>query len=340
MTSSTDSVPLVYTGGRRVAPGAPVSAIVWIGDSALFTLGDGAVLPVALTAEVPRIAAHDGAVLTAARHPDGRAIVTGGDDGRVLRVDPAGCVSTLGAFGRDWVGTVVASAKSGVIAAAVGRQVHVWLPGSSAPSHTYDFASTVGGVALDERGKRLAVSYYGGAALLYPMAAGSGRVALQWAGSHLGCTLSPDCGYLVTATQELGLHGWRLPLGTDMAMRGYKAKTRSFSWDRRARWLATSGDDRAIVWPFDGKTGPMNRSPKLLGTRQVLATTVAFHPARDVLAIGYADGAVVLARVDDDAITAIDEPGGGAVTALAWSDRGTMLAYGDEDGGGGILAVL
>ncbi|GGI80749.1 hypothetical protein GCM10007973_16510 [Polymorphobacter multimanifer] len=334
---TVEQVPLVYTHGKRLAPGAPVSAIVWLGDEAALALGDGSVRFAGVHGERVRIDAHHGVILSAARHPDGAALLSGGDDGRVLRVGGDGTVTELGAFGRDWVGGIAASARSKLIVAAAGAVATVWLPGAVKPSHSYAFPSTVGGIALDAKGLRLAVSHYGGAALLYPKSAQSSRFALKWAGSHLACTLSPDCGYLVTATQELGLHGWRLPIGADMAMSGYRAKTRSFSWDRRAKWLATSGDARVILWPFDGKTGPMGRKPNLTGARGALVTTVTFHPAQDILAVGYADGAVVLARIDDDNFIIVDEPSGAGVSALAWNDAGTMLAWGDEDGGAGLL---
>ena len=332
-----EQVPLVFTHGRRLAPGAPVSAIVWLGDAAALALGDGSVRFAGMGGERERVDAHKGAILSAARHPDGAALVSGGDDGRVLRIGGDGAVTELGAFGRDWVGGIAANTRSKLIVASAGAVTAVWLPGAARPSHAFAFPSTVGGIALDAKGLRLAVSHYGGAALLYPKSAGSSRVALEWAGSHLACTLSPDCGYLVTATQELRLHGWRLPIGVDMAMSGYRAKTRSFSWDRRARWLATSGDARVILWPFDGKHGPMGRKPNLTGARGALVTMVAFHPAQDILAVGYADGAVVLARIDSDDFVLVDEPGSAGISALVWNDTGTMLAWGDEDGGAGVL---
>ena len=332
-----EQVPLVFTHGRRLSPGAPVSAIVWLGDEAALALGDGSVRFAGMRGERARIDAHRGAILSAARHPDGAALVTGGDDGRVLRVGGDGDTAEIGDFGRDWVGNIVSSARSKLIVVAAGAVAAVWLPGATRPSHNFAFPSTVGGIALDAKGLRLAVSHYGGAALLFAKSAQSSHVKLRWPGSHLACTLSPDCSYLVTATQELCLHGWRLPLNADMTMNGYRAKTRSFSWDKRGKWLATSGDLRVILWPFDGRNGPMGRAPDLVGERDALVTRVAFHPEQNILAIGYADGAVVLARIDDDDFVLVDEPGSAGISALAWNDTGTMLAWGDEAGGAGLL---
>ena len=108
--------------------------------------------------------------------------------------------------------------------------------------------------------------------------------------------------------QESALHGWRLPDKIDLRMEGYPAKTRSFSWDKRGRWLATSGANAAIVWPFVGKLGPQGKTPLQPGERQALVTAVAFHPNEEVLAIGYADGAAILVRFSDQLGLELDEP--------------------------------
>ena len=58
-----------------------------------------------------------------------------------------------------------------------------------------------------------------------------------------------------------------------------------------------------------------------------------------MLAIGYADGAALLVRFADDMGMELDEPGEGAVTALAWSAEGKRIAIGDEAGRGAIVEV-
>lgn len=331
------SETLVDSHGRRIEVGAEATAIIWVGEAALLTLGDGSVRHVTDVGEIAAHPVHDGAILVACRHPDGRSIVTGGDDGRVCRVTADGDIQELGRFERHWVEHLVASAASGLIVAGVGREAVVWTTGATEPSHRYAIGSTVGGLALDGKGKRLGVAHYNGATLLYPSSAGSGRVALNWVGSHLACTMSVDGRYFLTALQETGLHAWQLPGAHDMRMSGYAAKTRSFSWDRRGKWLATSGDGRAILWPFEGKTGPMGKAPLLLAERTgTMVMRVAFHPRTDLLAVGYDDGVVVLTQARDDRPLLVDDEGA-AITALSWNDTGTRLGWGDEDGRVGIL---
>src|SRR5262249_38168947 len=106
------------------------------------------------------------------------------------------------------------------------------------------------------------------------------------------------------------------------------------------RWLATSGADSAIVWPFTGKNGPQGKAPmQLISREEKLVTAVAFHPSEEVLAIGYSDGAVWLARFADQAVIELGEPGEGPVSALAWNAPGTLVAAADEAGRGAIIAA-
>jgi WD40 repeat protein len=72
---------------------------------------------------------------------------------------------------------------------------------------------------------------------------------------------------------------------------------------------------------------------------EALVTAVAFHPAEEVLAIGYSDGAAILVRFADSLGMELDEPGEGAVSALAWSPDGSQIALADEAGRGAIIGV-
>jgi len=324
----------VYTHGKRLALGAAATAVHWIGKTALFALGDGTVLSAGSQLETRRIAAHDGAILSAAPHPEGNRLVTGGDDGRLNFITPEGGVETIAEL-RKWINHLIASPASKLLVAGVGKEAIVFREGVE--THRFAYPSTLGGLALDAKGRRLAASHYGGATLRYALMADDKGVGLKWNGSHLAVTLSPEADYLITAMQENALHGWRLPEKTDLSMSGYPAKTKSFSWDKRGRWLATSGANAAIVWPFLGKLGPQGKAPMQLGEREALVTAVAFHPSEEMLAIGYADGAAILVRLADQSGVELDEPGEGPVTALAWSSDGRRIAIGDEVGRGALV---
>jgi WD40 repeat protein len=308
----------------------------WIGEEALFALGDGSICIAPREGEPRRIQAHEGAVLSAVMHPDGKRLLTGGDDGALCAVAPDGGVETVAEL-RKWTDHLVASPASGVIVAAIGKEAVVFREGREA--HRFAYPSSIGGLALDAKGRRLVASHYGGATLRYALMADDKGTTLNWAGSHLAVTLSPEADYVITAMQENALHGWRLPEKTDLRMEGYPAKTKSFSWDKRGRWLATSGARSAIVWPFVGKLGPQGKAPLQPGEREALVTAVAFHPSEETLAIGYADGAALVVRFIDSTGIQLDEPGESAVAALSWSADGKRIAIGDDAGRGAIVDV-
>ena len=327
----------VYENGRRLAIGAGATSVHWIGGEAFFALTDGNVFVAAREGDTRRIEAHNGLILSATLHPDGKRLVTGGDDGAIRTISTGGELTTLGEV-RKWVDHLASSAASGVVVAGVGKDAIVFKGDMEA--HRFTHPSTIGGIALDGKGRRLAVSHYGGVTMRLVLAADDKGNALKWAGSHLAITQSPEGEYVITGMQENALHGWRLPDKTDLRMDGYPTKTRSFSWDKRGRWLATSGANAAIVWPFVGKLGPQGKPPLQPGERgDALVTAVAFHPTEEVLAIGYSDGAAILVRFADSLGMELDEAGEGAVSALAWSADGKQIALADEAGRGAIISV-
>jgi WD40 repeat protein len=70
---------------------------------------------------------------------------------------------------------------------------------------------------------------------------------------------------------------------------------------------------------------------------QKRVVAVACHPKQDIVAAGFEDGLVMLARIDDGAEILARRPGAVPVSALAWNHDGSKLAFGTEDGAAGIV---
>ena len=295
-----------------------------LGDGTIRTRRDGA---------WQSIAAHGGGALALAPDVLAAGFVSGGDDGRLVRTGADGAVTELAVFGRKWVEHVAAfaDAKSGLLACAVGRQVHVF-DGAGGRLKTLSHPSTVTGLVFDARGKRVATSHYNGASLWFVASKSDNPRLLEWKGSHIGIAISPDGDSVITAMQENALHGWRLSDGQHMRMSGYPSKTRALSFSRGGKWLATSGADAVVLWPFFGG-GPMGKAPtELAGGAGVLCTDAACHPQHEAVAAGFADGMVVLADIASSRLLPVAGPGRGAVSALAWNADGSRLAFGTENG--------
>jgi len=302
------------------------------GTRAALALGDGT-LRIAKLGETEWLSvnAHDGAVLALAAADAGW--ITGGDDGRLLRIGEDGAVSEIATFGSKWVEHVASfsDGKTRLLACAVGKFVHLF-DGAGQKLKTLEHPSSVTGLAFDGKGKRVLASHYNGASLWFVASKSDKARRLEWKGSHIGIAIDPDGDAVVTAMQENALHGWRLSDGQHMRMTGYPGKTRTLAFTKNGKWLATSGAEAIVLWPFFGG-GPMGKPPiELAGGDGVTCTQVASHPVQEAVAAGFADGLVVLADINSARILPVAGPGRGPVSALAWSPDGTHLAFGTETG--------
>lgn len=320
---------------KTITATAHVVAATWLKDKAALALADGTILLADGENESIPVCAHpDAAVLVAGA--DETRLITGGDDGRIVSCNAAGEISLLAERKGRWI-DAVATRADGAFAYSIGKDVFA---GNGKGKETgITVASSARGLAFAPKGYRLAISHYNGVTLWFPNVDGKPEF-LEWKGSHLDVVWSPDGRFIVTSMQENALHGWRLQDKNHMRMTGYPAKTRSFAWSGDGKWLATSGADAAIVWPFETKDGPMGKVPRECGVRPSRVSRVSFHPQALVLAIGYEDGCVLLVRFTD-ASELLIRPAvqDSAVTALAWNKSGMKLAFGCADGQAGILTL-
>jgi WD40 repeat protein len=312
------------------------------GRTLAFAMGDGTVRLVSVgdpSAEWRSIAVHDGAILAFTQDAGASGFLSGGDDGKLRRISAMGEVSEIAGFGMKWVEQLASHALDkgkGLIAAGVGKVVHLF-DETGAKLKEWTHPSTVTGLTFDAKGKRVAASHYNGATLWFVAAKTDTPRKLEWKGSHIAIAFHPEGEAVVTAMQENALHGWRLPDGQHMRMSGYPSKTLSLSFSKGGKWLASSGSDAMILWPFFGG-GPMGKAPiELAGGDGVNCSQVAAHPKEEIVAGGFEDGLVVVTDIASSRILPVAPAGHGAITALAWSADGTRLAMGCETGFAAIV---
>ena len=314
---------------------AQITAIVFDATGAIFALGDGSV-----RFEGGEFsAAHDGAILCAVAHPSGDGVLTGGDDGRLIwhRRGEAGVLATAKG---QWIDAVDASAESGLIAFSAGKTLSVIDAKDAGFRRDFQHERTVSGVAFEPKGRRIATSTYGGAALWFARIAQQKPTLLKWAGSHTAVTFSPDGAFVVTAMQDAQLHGWRLKDARDMRMGGYPSRVKAMSFLSNGQLLATSGAQGAVLWPFVGSNGPMGREATEIGFDEgSLVALVASQPKHGLLAAGLNDGRVWLADPAGQGLNFLKAERGAPITALAMSADATRVAWADEDGNAGIATA-
>jgi WD40 repeat protein len=332
-----NSAAALTARGVRFALDAPVLHALNTGEEFMFATGDGAFHQVA-TEDAFALQGHRGISLALVAHPDGFAL-SGGDDGRVLKIDTGGA-EELFTFGRDWPNAIAVASETALTAIAVGKRVHIYDRGLRQTA-AFDYPYTVGGVAFDPKGKRIAASHYGGVSVRMATAVGASARLLRWKGSHLAVTWSPCGRFIVTSMQENAIHGWRIEDAQHFRMDGYPQRVRSFDWLDRGRKLATTGAGaEVLLWPFVGPKGPMGRAAEALSSpAETDAVCVAARPGAPMAAVGYRDGSLRLFSLSPQAGYTLEEATGAAVSALAWAKDGKALVYGREDGAAGLVRV-
>lgn len=332
-TSTPDSLT------KHVQPidaGAHVIGAAFLGEMGALALADGRVLLRDEEGTAKNVSAHpDSGILSVAA--DGKRLLTGGDDGRVVATKASGESETLGDEKSKWI-DAVACGPDHSIAWSAGKSVKArdgkgrvkqWAPPSS-----------VRGLVFAPKGYRLGVAHNNGASLWFPNTEAKPDT-LEWKGSHLDIMWSPNGRFVVTSMQENQLHGWGLPEKQHMRMSGYPAKTRSMSWSHDGLWLGTSGADAVIIWPFQGEKGPMGKPPRECGVRPTKVSSVAFHPKALVVAAGYDDGCILMCRLTDasELLVRPADKDSGAISALAWDSSGRRLLFGSREGAAGLLTL-
>ncbi len=276
---------------------------------------------------------HDGGVLAMAVHPDGRALATAGQDGRVLIWRVAeGQVEQAIDVGSGWVENVAWSPDGQWLAASCSRQVRAYGMDGGEVWRSDDHPSTVSAIAWSSAGE-LATACYG-RVTFFGVPTGEARQKLEWKGSLVSMVLSPDGDIVACGSQDNSVHFWRRSTGEDSMMSGYPAKPSALAFDDTGTLLATGGGQTVTVWSFQGD-GPEGTRPGALEVHDQLVTTLAFACGGTRLASGSRDCTVVVWSVGRDGQ---GDPIGGAALAdvvgdLCWRPDGRALAALDAQGG-------
>lgn len=283
-----------------------------------------------------RITAHDGALLSATVAPGKMGLISGGDDGRLVLSQPDGSVETLYEKPGAWIEPVIASPVSGFVACGAGKDVISFELKTPGQKTTLSHDVTVMGLAFHPNGRRLAAAHKGGVSLWYARGTGQSAVKLKWDGAHLLAAWSPDGRFVITAMHDNMLHGWKIDDKTDMRMAGYPSRIKSLAWLDGGKWLATAGAQGAVLWPFEGKNGPMGRAATEVGFSETGLVTAVCAITSQTFAAGTSDGRVWIADIDSQHQHLLHS-NGAAITCLA-SD-GRRLIWGDANGKTGFKSL-
>jgi len=275
---------------------------------------------------------HAGGALALAWTPTGDAVVTGGQDGAVVRHRLDRDVTDVLHEGPGWVERVAWAPDGRVFAAAIGRAVRFFDADGVALPVVHEHDSTVSDIAWGPEPGVLWSGCYGGVQALSPTRVRALR-RLRWKGSILAIAPSPDGRWLATGNQDASVHIWHLASGRDFEMSGFPAKVRTLRFRPDAQSLATASGGAVALWDFAGR-GPAGRTPKVLEGHAATITDAAFVDAggRVGLVTTALDGTLRswLPARSRSAVSSVDL--GSPASCLAVHARTAGLAVGTRDG--------
>lgn len=263
----------------------------------------------------------------------------GAADGTVRRLTPPG-EQRPEPVRLDGPVVSVASADAGRIAAATdGATVVLWSgrDGSAPRRQDLGGAARIGALAFSHDGRLLAMARADGVSILDVGGTAPLRT-LRLPGRPSAFAFGPDDRWLAAPMVTGGFALVDLDDGRSGTVLDFPGPVRSVAFSAVADALVASGAFRIAGWSM--KRPPIgDDSGGAIATGRaglVLVEAVAAHPDKPLVAAGYANGQILVARpgARDELIV---KPAGGAVTVLAWSADGRHLAAGCADGAASLV---
>lgn len=153
-------------------------------------------------------------------------------------------------------------------------------------------------------------------------------------GEVLDLGWSPCGRWLVAGCADKAVLLVDVPAGRSDRIVDFPAAVLTTGFSAEAKAVVASGAYRVVGWSLpDLPFGEDEGTPIETGKPGLtLVDRVAMHPSRDLCAVSYGTGLVMLCRIGHPDEMLVREGTGAAVTALAWSGDGAHLAIGGEDG--------
>lgn len=287
--------------------------------------------------EVIELPAHRGGNGSIAWHPHGNSLATFGRDG-ILRIhDIASNTSRELQLPRGWAERCAWNADGSLIAAAVGKAVHVIDPATLETLHLIDdHRSTVTDLVWHPVLLNQLATASDGGARMWRLGESKPFARIDDGVAAVLTTWSSDGRWVVTSDQTPSVHLYDIKKRAPLFIQGFETKIKALAWQtggtKDLPWLALAGSPSITLWPCFGKNGPRGAKPIQLFGHIKEVTALDFPKDGPYLASGARDGFVFLwlpHHSNGPALIAREE---NEITTLRWSPDGLNLAYGTSTG--------
>lgn len=286
---------------------------------------------------ISNLPSHRGGNGSITWHPHRNILATFGQDGVLRLHDIAASCSRELLLPRGWAERCAWNADGSLIAAAVGKSVHVIDPRTLEILHVIDdHRSTVTDLVWHPVLLNQLATASDGGARMWRLGDRNPFARIDDGVAAVLTTWSPDGRWVVTSDQTPSVHLYDLKKRAPLFIQGFETKIKAFAWQRGGTkdlpWLALAGSPSITVWPCFGRNGPCGARPIQLFGHLKEVTALDFPPDGPYLVSGGRDGFVLLwlpHHSDGPALIAREDS---EITTVHWSPDGLRLAYGTASG--------
>ena len=256
------------------------------------------------------------------------------ETGLLWRATARGQVLAMNAAPRLAPTALAALPRAGLLAAGFGSRLSLLAEAGGAEIACLELPHAVARIAVSADETRLACWGDGQVSLVEVKEPALGPT-IACAGDLLELTWSPCGRWLLGGCRDKALLLVDVAAGTADRIVDFPAPVHNVAVSPAADAMVASGAFRVVGWRLpDLPFGTHDGTPIETGKPGLtLVDRIAVHPTRDLCAVGYGTGLVMLCRIGHGDEMLVREGTGDAVTALAWSDDGAHLATGGTDGG-------
>lgn len=251
--------------------------------------------------------------------------------GRINSLTPGGIAVHLAARAPGPISALAATSDGAMIAHASGCSVQVEASEADGAA-ALETPVPASMLAFSPDGRVLAAAA-GRAVIRWPVDDWQNAVQTALPDTALSVEFSADGAWLLCRLDSEGLALIDTRTGAVQCFGRFPAPVRSACVHAPTGTVLASGAFRVAGWSLNPGNAPLaSGKPGLM-----LIDAVATSPARNLVAVGYANGLVSLAEINKPGEMLLRENTGAEIAAMAWSRDGSFLAISGADGGAALV---